>query len=157
MAEVRTLNAEDLLDRSALIVALAVAAALGTVGGWAWVSRPPPSAGPLEYVEGPLAVGRHVVLGRRGILTSENFVGHRIRNIEGTLENIGDRTVGSVSLLLSFRGIEGGTVVESSEEALDAPLGPGESRRYVFRFENLPPDWDYRVPDVEVVRVGIAP
>ena len=90
-----------------------------------------------------------------GILTSQNFVGHRIRVIEGSLSNVSDQPLVSVELLLTFRSVEGDSILESSEEALEPPLAPGSGRRYVFRFENLPPEWDYRVPEVTLVRVGL--
>ena len=138
-----------------LIMGLALAGGLALIGAWAWLSRPEgPDARPLVYVEDPDEVGTLVALRPPGIMTSENFVGHRIRIVEGAIQNIGTETLGSVELLLTFRSVEGETVLESREEGLPEPLAPGEERRYVFRFENLPAEWDYRVPEVSVLRAG---
>ena len=128
---------------------------LGLVAAWAWVSQPEEPLRPERYVEAGDDLSRWVELGGVGILTSENFVGHRIRVIEGSLTNVSDQPLVSVELLLTFRSVEGDPILESSEEALERPLDPGGGRRYVFRFENLPPDWDYRVPVVTLVRVGL--
>lgn len=130
-------------------------AALALIGSWAWNSRPGDPGALIVYVEDPETVGAYVELGRTGILTAENFVGHRIRVVEGALRNVSDRTLRSVELRLSFRSVGGEPVLESDDEALTLPLDPGGERRYVFRFENLPGEWDYRVPDVRVIRVGM--
>lgn len=124
------------------------------MGAWIWVSRPI-DTGPLVYLEEPEALADHIELGRTGILTSENYIGHRIRVVEGSLRNVSDQTIRSVELRLSFLDSNRDPVLESDEEALRSPLAPGAERRYVFRFENLPPAWDYRVPAIRVVRVGL--
>lgn len=127
---------------------------LGLIGTWAWVSQPEQARLPERYIDDPAEIVEYVELGGVGILTSENFVGHRIRVVEGTLRNLSDRQLLSVELLLTFRSVEGVPIVQSTEAGIAAPLEPLAQRRYVFRFENLPAEWDYRVPDVSIVRVG---
>jgi hypothetical protein len=95
-----------------------------------------------------------VELPRLGIVTSTNFVGHRIRIIEGTIRNRSDRALRSVRLNLAFMSFDDTVVLESQEEGLTMPLQPGEDRLYTFRFENLPPEWNYRVPVVSVLSAG---
>jgi hypothetical protein len=143
------------VDRTSVIIGSTVVIGLGLIAFWATISRPPAAdAAPLIYIENTEELSRYVDLPRLGILTSENFVGHRIRVIEGTVSNLSDRTLRSVELRLSFNSFDGGIVLESEEEALRVPLPPGEARRFTFRFENLPTGWNYRVPDIEVLRVG---
>lgn len=122
---------------------------------WAWVSPSEKPVVPERYVETPDDMAEYIELGGVGILTSENFVGHRIRVVEGRLRNISEQPVLAVELLLTFRSVEGDSILESTEVAVDRPLDPGANRSYVFRFENLPPEWDYRVPEVSLVRVGL--
>ena len=88
----------------------------------------------------------YVELSRLGILTSTNYLGHRIRIIEGTILNVGEETLRSVELNLSFNSFDGEVVMESDEQGLRSPVQPGEERIYTFRFENLPPGWNFRVP-----------
>lgn len=145
-----------MLNRSTLIVASTVLGAILLIGLWSWTSQPDaPDTSPLVLVEDPDAFPSYAALGSVGILTSENYIGHRIRSVEGSLENVGDWPLRSVRLSLSFADANGESVMDFEGEALDVPpLPPGEARRYVFRFENLPSEWNYRVPEVRVVRVG---
>jgi len=141
--------------RSAVIIGSTVLVALVLVGTWALSSRPPADErGPVEYADDRASIEAAIELDRLGILTAENFVGNRIRVIEGTFRNVGLRTVRSVELRLTFFDTEGGVVHEDEGEALRSPLPPGETRRYEFRYEGLPPSWNYRIPDVAVERVG---
>jgi hypothetical protein len=54
----------------------------------------------------------------------------------------------------AFQDYDGETVHEFEGEAVRTPLRPDESRGYEFRFENLPDRWPFRIPVVEVRRVG---
>ena len=140
--------------RMPILIGAFGALGLGLIALWA-VSQPPtPTPDPLDYIEDDAAFGDYVELPRLGILTSQNFVGHRIRVIEGTVRNISERTLRSVELNLAFNSFDGDVVLESEEQGLQAPLPPGEEQRFTFRFENLPTGWNYRVPDVEIVRIG---
>lgn len=141
--------------RSAAIIGCTVLVALASVGVWALSSRPPAEERrPVAYVDDPASIGAAIELDRLGILTAENFVGNRIRVIEGTFRNVSDRTIRSVELRLEFLDADGGVVHEDEGEALRSPLPPGETRRYEFRYENLPETWNYRIPGVSVARVG---
>ena len=143
------------MDRSRLIVLTTSALGLGLIGLWVFLSAPADvRSDPIVYVENPLELSEYVELPHLGILTSENYLGHQIREIEGSVLNRSDRTLRSVELNLAFKSFDGEVVLVSEEEALRAPLGPGEERMFVFRFENLPAGWNYRVPDVEVRAVG---
>ena len=128
---------------------------LGLIGLWSAASRPPSAdTEPLVFVESAAEFPDYVELPRLGILTSTNYVGHRIRIIEGTIRNVSDRPLRSVELNLAFNDFEGEVVMESQEQGLKSSLPSGEERRYIFRFENLPPEWNYRVPDVSINRIG---
>jgi hypothetical protein len=144
-------------NRSTIIIGATVTMALLLVGLWSWISRPEGGVGPpLALVEDPLEFSSHVSLGAIGLLTSENYIGHRIRIVEGSLENVGREALRSVRLRLRFTDAGGQTVLEFEGEALPAAqLAPGQVHRYVFRFENLPPEWNYRVPEITVVQLGL--
>ncbi len=128
---------------------------LGLIGFWAAASQPPPAdTAPLVFIEDEADFPNFVELPRIGILTSTNFVGHRIRVIEGTVRNVSDQTLRAVELNVAFNSFDGDIVLESAEQGLRSSLPAGEERRYSFRFENLPPEWNYRVPDVQIIRIG---
>lgn len=141
--------------RSVVIVGSSILVALGLIGLWALSSRPPAEErAPIEYVEGVDGLDTGVEVDQPGIATAENFVGNRIRVVEGTLRNTSDRLVRSVELQLTFEDREGEIVHEESGEALRSALPAGETRRYEYRFENLPDTWNLRRPTVTVGRVG---
>jgi hypothetical protein len=143
------------MTRSVLIVGGTVVVGLALIGLLALSSRPPVSErAPMTHVEDADELEALVELERLGIATAENFVGHRIRVIEGTFRNVSDGTLRSVELSLAFKDYDGMTILESEGEALRSALPPGETRRYEFRFENLPDGWNFRIPDVRVRRVG---
>ena len=128
---------------------------LGLIGLWALASQPTAAdTEPLVLVDNEADFSSYAELPRLGILTSTNFVGHRIRIIEGTIRNVSEQTLRSVELNLAFNSFDGDVVLESDEQGLGSPLPPGQERRYTFRFENLPADWNYRVPDVEIIQIG---
>ena len=68
------------------------------MAAWAWVSQPEEAVRPDHYVEAADLLSTYVELESVGILTSENFVGHRIRVIEGILRNVSDQPLLSVEL-----------------------------------------------------------
>jgi hypothetical protein len=128
---------------------------LGLIGLWSAASRPPSAdTEPLVFIENETVFSDYVELPRLGILTGTNFLGHRIRVIEGTISNISEQTLRSVELNLEFNSFDGEIVLESLEQGLRSSLPAGEDRRYSFSFENLPPEWNYRVPEVRITRIG---
>ncbi len=145
------------MTRTPIITGTSIAIALALIGVWAAVSQPVTvNAEPLVHVDDPDEIAAIVGMPRLGILTSQNYVGHRIRVIEGSLENLGAEAIRSIELKLVFSSFEGESVLEAEEEGLTPgrPLIPGATARFSFRFENIPSGWNYRVPDVEVIRIG---
>jgi hypothetical protein len=142
------------MTQSRIIIGAFLLSGLGLLALWSLSQPSAPEVAPLVFVEDEGDFPNYVDLPRLGILTSTNFVGHRIRVIEGTIRNLSDRTLRSIQLDLAFKSFDGETVMEATREGLLAPVGPGEEHVYSFRFENLPPNWNYRVPEVSVSQVG---
>ena len=143
------------MAQTRIIIGAFLLLGLGLIGLWALASQPTGAdTEPLVLVDNEAGFSSYAELPRLGILTSTNFVGHRIRIIEGTIRNVSEQTLRSVELNLAFNSFDGEVVLESEEQGLGSPLPPGQERLYTFRFENLPADWNYRVPDVEIIRIG---
>ena len=145
------------MTRTPFIIGTTIAIALGLIGVWAAVSQPAPTnAEPLVHVDDPDEIAATVAMPRLGILTSRNYVGHTIRVIEGSLENLGTEPIRSIDLKLVFNSYEGEPVLEAEEQGLTPgrPLPPGETARFSLRFENIPTGWNHRVPEVEIIRIG---
>ena len=146
--------------RTPIIIGATVIVGLSLLGLWALTLRPPVSSDAitsLRWIDSPGEIAANVELSRLAILTSENYVGHRIRVIEGAvINNSRGRTFKSVQIRLTFNNYDGASIQESEEEVLNKgrPLAPGERGRFSFRFENLPSDWNYRVPVGVIIRAG---
>jgi hypothetical protein len=58
---------------------------------------------------------------------------------------------------MTFTDFDGNPIQETIQHAYDnvrKPLEPGAQHRFEVNFENLPKNWNYRIPIVEVVKIG---
>jgi hypothetical protein len=136
---------------------LAAVAAIVILGFWGL-----PSRGSSEAPEGvtetkdAAAIENLVTLSQVGILTSTNFLGHRIYVVRGTLKNVSSMAVRAIDVKMSFVDYSGKTIHEEGHTAFShnqRPLEPGIDYQFEINFENLPKTWNYRVPKVTVVKV----
>ncbi len=145
------------MNRTPIIIAATIVVVVGLIAVWAAMSPPVDAVGSdpsLTRIDSAARLLEYVELSRLGILTSRNYVGHRIRVIEGSVTNVSDQTLRSVELRLVFSSYEGESILESDHEVLKTPLRAGERRRFSYRFENLPDGWNYRVAVGTVLAVG---
>jgi hypothetical protein len=141
--------------RTILIVGGVMAVALGLVGAWSVTSSDAPAT--LVEVTDAAAIQSMIQLGDVNILTSENYVGHRLRVIQGWLKNISDKPIRMVEVKFTFTDYDGKPVQESVHrtfEPTQRPIDPGTEYRYDINFENLPRNWNYRIPVTEIVKIG---
>jgi hypothetical protein len=136
---------------------LAAVALIGFVVLWGFTSNGPylPPAG-LTETKDDAAIGGVVTLSQVGILTSTNFLGHKIYVVRGMLKNVSAVAVRSIDVKMSFVDYSGKTIHEEVHTAFDLnqrPLEPGTDYQFEINFENLPKTWNYRVPKVAVVKV----
>ena len=145
--------------RSDLIIAITIVVVLGLVMAWAFSpsSGHPEAAAPVDEVTDIETIKNRIELVRLGISTSENYVGHRIRLVGATVRNISDLSIRMVEVKMVFTDVEGNPVHEYIQEALTAhqkPMLPGSDYRFEIGFENLPRNWNYRVPVTEITKIG---
>ena len=144
--------------RTALIIGGLIVVALGLVAGWA-LTAPDSTPSKLTELTDPASIQNVIQLNadQVGILTSENYVGHRLRVIRGWLKNVSDKPVRTIDVKFTFTDYDGKPVQESVQRAFEItqkPLLPGTEYRFDINFENLPRTWNYRVPVTQVVKVG---
>src|SRR5688572_22937580 len=142
--------------RTALILGSVIVVALALLGGWVLMS-PDNLPSILTELTDPAAIQNTIQVRETGILTSENYAGHRLRVIRGWLKNISDKPVRMVDVKMVFTDFEGKPVQESVHRAFEPtqkPLVPGTEYRFEVNFENLPRSWNYRLPVIQVVKVG---
>lgn len=145
--------------RSATIIAVAIFIVVGLVLVWAWSpsiqNRAAP--GPVSEISDSGQIQNSIELSHLGIATSENFVGHRIRVIGGTLKNISVKPIRMIEVKMVFTDYDGQSVQDYTQKVLQPnhkPLDPGTQFRFEVRLENLPRTWNYRVPITEIARIG---
>ncbi len=141
--------------RSVVIVGGTVAVGLALIALWALMSQPPSAErGPITYLEASDDAPGFVDLGEVRIAVAENFIGNRIFIVAGSVTNVSPQPLRSIELGLTFHDSAGMPIHEFVGEGLSSPLQRDETGSYEFSFENLPVEWSFALPQVEVLRVG---
>ncbi|HYR86261.1 MAG TPA: FxLYD domain-containing protein [Terriglobia bacterium] len=145
--------------RSAIIIAASIVIVVGLVLLWAFIpsAQDRIAAAPLTEVTDISSIQDNVQLSHLSIATSENFVGHKIRLIEGMIKNVSNKPIRMAEVKMVFTDYDGKPVQEYSQKVLDTnqkPLAPGDQFRFEVHIENLPRTWNYRVPVTEVTKIG---
>jgi hypothetical protein len=144
--------------RSVVIIGAAIVVVVGLIAVWAVApGKDPDTAAPLNEITDLAAIQQSVEIARLGIATSENYVGHKIRVIGSTVKNVSDKPIRMLEVKMVFTDYNGNSVHEYSEQVLkpvQKPLDPGQDYRFEMRVENLPRNWNYRVPVTQITRLG---
>ena len=136
----------------AVVIALAVLALV--------VLRPradSPVPADVTTVTGRGEIDQTIRLTHLQIFTSTNFLGQRIYTVTATLKNISDKPVRLIDVKLTFSDYDKKVIREEERTALDVkhmPVDPAAEFAMAIPFENPPSNWNYHVPDTEVVLVG---
>jgi len=101
---------------------------------------------------------------------AENFVGHTISYLDGTVTNAGDKTVAHAIVEVTFRD-DMGQVAQREElplhilltggpydDAVDlsySPLAPRQSTPFRLTFESISAQWNHAYPDLRITEVTL--
>lgn len=91
--------------------------------------------------------------------TGENFLGDRVRYLNGTVTNHADRPLELVEMTFIFVDQLGQVVLRESKRPIDghkAALKPNESREFAIGFEKMPADWNRQHPSIQITRLKFA-
>ncbi|MDE2665454.1 MAG: hypothetical protein OXI69_04840 [Acidobacteriota bacterium] len=117
-----------------------------------------PSADP-ERTAREEAYRDQVTLSGLGLAKGENFLGDEIFYVEGSLTNDGEGTVRRVELTFLFKDTLDQVVLREARTALEyrgkRGVAPQQVAEFQVAFENLPRDWNYVVPEVQVSGIGL--
>ena len=134
------------------VVVVAIIAVWGLAPG-----REPLTPPGLTEVSDPVELGKMIEMSRLGIVTSTNYLGHRIYTVRATLKNISSTPLRLIEVRMTFLDNSKRTIHEEIHPAFEPkqhPLEPGTEYRFEIPFENPPHTWNYHVPDTQVVRVA---
>lgn len=144
-------------ERRTVIIGIMVAVFVGAVLIWSAVVKDPQRSAKINEVTDTATIQNSIQVSHISIATGENYLGNKIRVITGTLKNISNKPLRMADLKMSFTDFSGKPIQESVERGYDTrqkPLEPGAQYRFEINFENLPRTWNYRIPIVEVVKLG---
>lgn len=104
-------------------------------------------------------LGSKIEIGHVYFNTGENFLGERVRYLNGTVSNHRDRPLELLELTFTFVDNMGQTVLRESKRPIDehkAALPPHESRPFSIGFEKMPADWNHQHPSIQITRLRFS-
>ena len=153
-------------DSSRVIIFVAVAGVIAVMLGIAFLLRESPKAAkpPSPYIAS-------LKLSDFKMSAAENFVGHTVSYIDGSITNSSDKTVTHAVVEVTFKD-EMGQVAQSEPgmplsvlktsgpypEAVDlsaSPLAPGQTQTFRLTFDNISAQWNRQYPDMRVTDVVV--
>jgi uncharacterized protein DUF2393 len=152
-------------DSSRLTIMIAIAVVVGIAITAALLLRSQPKA-----ASGPPPYAANLKLSDFKMSAAENFVGHTISYVDGTITNSGDKTVIHIMVRVNFKD-DMGQLAQREDvpmqvlktdgpypEAVDfsvSPLAPGQSKPFRLTFESISAQWNHLVPEIQVTDVSI--
>jgi len=136
----------------ACVIALGILVVWGLAPGD--VPRIPPG---LTEVQGAAELEKIIQMDQLSILTSTNYLGHKVYTVKATLKNISSMPIRLVDVKMTFLDYNKKSIQEDVRPAFEPkqrPLEPGTEYRFEIAFENPPHTWNYHVPETQVVRVA---
>jgi hypothetical protein len=143
--------------RLPLIIGITAVVFVGIILVWAFSPSNRTVSANLTELTDKAALKTYTELSHVSIATGENYYGNRIRVISAVVKNTSDRSLRRVDVKMTFTDFDGNAIQETVQRAYDnvrKPLEPGTQHRFEVNFENLPKNWNYRIPVVEVVKIG---
>jgi hypothetical protein len=141
-----------------LAIGLVFVIVLGILAVWGLAPGDVPDVPPgLTEVKDPAELEKMIEISRIGILTSTNYLGHRVYTVRGTLKNIAAMPIRLVAVTMTFRDYDKKAIHAEERPAFEPkqrPLEPGTEYRFEIAFEDPPSKWNYHVPDTHVVRIA---
>jgi len=150
-------------DNSRIIIVGAVVVVIAAMVGIAFLLREPP-----RKVVPPSPYIAQLKLSDFKMSAAENFIGHTVSYIDGTITNTGDKTVGRAMVEVTFLDSIGQLaqreelplrVVRTNgayNEPVDlnvAPLGPGQSAPFRLTFDRISEQWNRQYPQLRITDV----
>lgn len=136
------------------VVALAIAFAIAGLAGCS-------SQQPKKFVSTPeeRAYLQNVQVTPSRVEAAQNFLGHTVTTLHGTVTNKGDKTVVYLEVKLTFMSIDGKPLEDKRAYPVSGntlPLKPGQTEPFQVSFDQVPAAWDQAPPKITLVRVLLA-
>jgi hypothetical protein len=152
-------------DFSRVIIVIAVAGVMAVMLAIAFLLREPPK--PARTIS-PYAAS--LKFSDFKMSAAENFIGATVSYIDGSITNLGDKTVTHLMVEVVFKD-EIGQLAQREEvplrllrdtgpysEAVDLsimPLAPGQTRPFRLTFDSISAQWNRQYPEIRVTDVAV--
>jgi len=152
-------------DSSRLIIAIAMVVVIGGALAVALLMRQP------EKVAKPASPYiASLKLSDFKMSAAENFIGHTVSYVDGTITNAGDKTVTHAVVEVVFQDSMGqmaqreemplqvirtnGAYLEPVDLSV-SPLGPGQAQPFRLTFDSISAQWNRNYPEMRVTDVSV--
>jgi hypothetical protein len=152
-------------DSSRLIIGIAMVAVIGGALAAAFLLREPPK---VAKTASPYIAS--LKFSDFKMSAAENFIGHTVSYIDGTITNTGDKTVTHVVVEVVFQDSMGQLaqreelplqVVRTNGAYLEpvdvgvSPLAPGQRQPFRLTFDSISAQWNRQYPEIRVTDVVV--
>ncbi|MCU1302446.1 MAG: hypothetical protein JWQ87_2730 [Candidatus Sulfotelmatobacter sp.] len=150
-------------SRRIIFIAVATVIVIAVVAAFLLRGQPKGASGPPSYAA-------NLRLSDFKMSAAENFVGATVSYVDGTITNVGDKTVTHVVVEVRFKD-DIGQIVQREDvplqvlkttgpypEAVDfsvSPLGPGQSKPFRLTFEGISAQWNRQYPEIQITDVAV--
>ena len=152
-------------DNSRLIIVGAVIVVIAVMVGLAFLLREPP-----KKVAPPSPYLAQLKLSDFKMSAAENFIGHTVSYIDGSITNTGDKTVTRVMVEVNFldsigqlaqreelpmRVIRTNGAYNETVDLNVAPLAPRQSVPFRLTFDSISQQWNHQYPQIRITDVTV--
>lgn len=145
-----------------IVIAIAVIVAIAATAAFFLRSQPKPQSPPPAYVA-------DLRINDLKMSQAQNFAGATITYVDGTLNNLGDKTVTRAVVHVTFRDaygqvaqiedvpvriLEAGGSYDDTAELSSSPLRPQHSVRFRLIFEHISEQWNQGYPELQIADVA---
>ncbi len=138
--------------RFALLAGLLIVVVLGGVGYLLLRGLGSTGTGtpvPLPMGDTELAYAPQIKISNVEMSRAANFLKQEVTSIGGTITNGGPRSIAEMEVTLEFHDVSQKVVLREARRVFgpnETPLGPHETRDFLFAFESIPPEWNQAPP-----------
>jgi len=116
------------------------------------------ACGPGKPAERPLtaegkAYVRNLQLSGVSMKATESYAKQTLTEIEGKIENAGNRTVSSAEVYCVFYDAYGQVVIRERVPIVKTELKPGEARSFRLPFDDIPSGWNNQMPQLVIASI----
>jgi hypothetical protein len=163
LIEPSPIPAERDTSRRSIIIAIAVIVAIVAIAAIALRQRPKVQPAPPAYAV-------NLKFSDLKMSQAQNFVGATVTYVDGTLNNIGDKTVTHMIVQVTFsdsynqiaqiesvpiRILQTAGPYDDTADVSQSPLGPGQSKCFRLTFEHVSEQWNQAYPQLKVTDVTV--